>query len=43
VVSLLDVTFNFERNKNILIIGETGYGKSSLIKVISGLWAAKGG
>jgi ATP-binding cassette subfamily D (ALD) protein 4 len=40
---LKDVTFNFERNKNILIIGETGYGKSSLIKVISGLWAAKGG
>lgn len=35
---LLDVNFIFEQSDKILITGDSGAGKSSLLKVISGIW-----
>ena len=38
-----DVSFKLEAGENILIVGENGFGKSSLLRVISGLWKAQEG
>ena len=38
-----DVSFKLRAGQNILIVGENGSGKSSLLRVISGLWEAQEG
>lgn len=38
-----DVSFKLEAGENILIVGENGFGKSSLLRVISGLWKTQEG
>ncbi|OII74145.1 ABC transporter [Cryptosporidium ubiquitum] len=35
---LFDVNFTIEQNDKVLITGDSGVGKSSLLKVISGIW-----
>lgn len=39
----LDLTFQLESGINILVTGESGSGKSSLIRMINGLWPVTSG
>lgn len=40
---LKDLTFNFSVGDNIVITGDSGCGKSSLLRVVDALWPAKQG
>jgi len=42
-VLLADVTFQVSKGHSIVIMGPSGIGKSSLLRVIGGLWPATGG
>lgn len=42
-VLLSDVTFHVSQGHSIVIMGPSGIGKSSLLRVIGGLWPATGG
>jgi len=42
-VLLADVTFQVSKTHSIVIMGPSGIGKSSLLRVIGGLWPATGG
>eukprot|EP00978_Attheya_sp_CCMP212_P010219 scaffold24561_cov64-Attheya_sp.AAC.6 len=42
-VLLRDVDFNLNKGGNLLIVGDSGVGKSSLLRAIAGLWTCGGG
>jgi len=42
-VLMADVTFHVSKEHSIVIMGPSGIGKSSLLRVIGGLWPATGG
>jgi len=42
-VLMADVTFHVSKSNSIVIMGPSGIGKSSLLRVIGGLWPATGG
>ncbi|XP_067950782.1 lysosomal cobalamin transporter ABCD4-like isoform X1 [Watersipora subatra] len=42
-VLVSDFTYTFEKEKNVLITGDSGVGKSSLLRVIGHLWKSQAG